>query len=153
MFRRRRKKVQQQQSTTTTSQTREESTRFASIVKYALYEAKIDAIPDGAVGFFIADAADLLGVMLTRGIFAVPIIVYRTGNLYKLYNHELILSGAIQIMEKNERGYLVILYGEEMKSHSGFGDSRFLNTLGYDYKKMQDQIERKFYNLRVLYYM
>ena len=141
------KKLKLQQSTQSDSQHREKQLpSYSPVVRYALYEAQIDQLPDGAVGVIIADAVDILEAMLTRHIFNVPVIVYRTGNCYEFYNHELVSCGSIQILKHDGENFDIEVHGEELQPHDQgvFHTTKFMNVLAYDYAEMDRLLKEKF---------
>ncbi len=148
-----RKKQARQQSTKNDSQSREKRvSSYSSVVRYALYTAQIDQLPDGAVGVIIADAVDILGAMVARSIFNVPVIVHRTGNCYEFYNHELDSCGSIRILSHDGENYDIEVQGEELQPHNngGFHSSAFMNVLSYDYDKTDRLLKEKFPNAQIM---
>lgn len=145
------KKLKLQQSTQSNFPLREKQ---SSVVRYALHKAQIDQLPDGAVGVIIADAVDILGAMVTRHIFNVPVIVHRTGNCYEFYNHELVSCGSIQILKHDGENFDIEVHGEELQPYDqgGFHSSKFMNVLAYDYTKMDRLLKEKFPHNRILSY-
>ena len=85
--------------TQTSVKLKEETSKAPHIVDFLINKAKIEGIPDRSIGMLVTDASDLLGAFVTKGIFKIPVIIYRKGNMYYLYNHQLILSGAIEVLE------------------------------------------------------
>ena len=88
--------------TQTSVKSKEETPKVPHIVDFLINKAHIEGIPNRSIGVLITDAADLLGAYVTKGIFKTPVIVYRKGNMYYLYNNQLILSGAIEIKSKDD---------------------------------------------------
>lgn len=147
------KKLRSQQSTQSDSPNREKQLpSYSSVVSYALHKAQIDQLPDGAVGVIIADAVDILGAMITRHIFNVPVIVHRTGNCYEFYNHELVSCGSIQILKHDGEDFDIEVHGEELQPHDqgGFHTTKFMDVLAYDYAKTDRLVKEKFPNKCIL---
>lgn len=131
--------------TQTSVKSKEETQKVPHIVDFLINKANIEGIPDRSIGMLVTDASDLLGAYVTKGIFKVPVIIYRNGNMYHLYNHQLILSGAIEVLEKDDDSHLVYAYGKEMQDkRSGWNTSKFMNSLMVDLNIVESAVRKKF---------
>lgn len=131
--------------TQTSVKSKEETPKVPHIVDFLINKANIEGIPDRSIGMLVTDASDLLGAYVTKGIFKVPVIIYRKGNMYHLYNHQLILSGAIEVLEKDDDSHLVYAYGKEMQDkRSGWNTSKFMNSLMVDLNIVESAVRKKF---------
>lgn len=131
--------------TQTSVKSKEETQKVPHIVDFLINKANIEGIPDRSIGMLVTDASDLLGAYVTKGIFKVPVIIYRKGNMYYLYNHQLILSGAIEVLEKNDDNHLVYAYGKEMQDkRAGWNTSKFMNSLMVDLNIVESAVRKKF---------
>lgn len=129
----------------------EETPKAPHIVDFLINKAHIEGIPDRSIGMLVTDASDLLGAFVTRGIFKIPVIIYRKGNMYYLYNHQLILSGAIEVLEKNDENHLVYAYGKEMQDkRSGWNTSKFMNSLMVDLDIVDSAVRKKFAGFNIV---
>ena len=66
--------------------------------------------------------------------------------MYYLYNHQLILSGAIEILEKDDDRYMIKTYGRELQDKkSGWNTSKFMNSLAvdFDFVEIADKVITK----------
>ena len=143
------RKRNQQQSTKNNSQSRDRQTpNYSPVVDYALHKAEIDKLPDGAVGVIIADAGDILGIEIGRGILNVPVIVHRTGNCYEFYNHAMVPCGDIQILGHDGANYDLEVHGEELQPYGEgpFISSKFWDVLTYNYSETDKLLRDKFPN-------
>lgn len=147
------KRRNQQKSTKNNSRSRDSQAapNYSPVVRYALHKAEIDKLPDGAVGVIIADAGDILGIGIGRGIFKVPVIVHRTGDRYEFYNHEMVSCGDIQILGRDEANYDLEIHGKELQPYDGgpFIASKFMDVLAYDYAETDKLLRDKFPNARI----
>ena len=131
--------------TQTSVKSKEETQKVPHIVDFLINKANIEGIPDRSIGMLVTDASDLLGAYVTKGIFKVPVIIYRKGNMYYLYNHQMILSGAIEVLEKNDDNHLVYAYGKEMQDkRAGWNTSKFMNSLMVDLNIVESAVRKKF---------
>ena len=130
---------------------KEETPKAPHIVDFLINKAHIEGIPDRSIGMLVTDASDLLGAFVTRGIFKIPVIIYRKGNMYYLYNHQLILSGAIEVLEKDDVNHLIYAYGKEMQNkESGWNTSKFMNSLMVDLEKVESAMRKKFEGFNIV---
>lgn len=137
--------------TQTSIMSKEETPKAHHIVDFLINKAHIEGIPDRSIGMLVTDASVLLGAFVTRGIFKIPVIIYRKGNMYYLYNHQLILSGAIEVLEKDDDNHLVYAYGKEMQNkESGWNTSKFMNSLMVDLEKVESAMRKKFEGFNIV---
>ena len=137
--------------TQTSTMSKEEAPKAPHIVDFLINKAHIEGIPDRSIGILVTDASDLLGAFVTKGIFKIPVIVYRKGNMYYLYNYQLILSGAIEVLENNDENHLVYAYGKEMhEKKSGWNTSKFMNSLMVDLDSVDSAIRKKFAGFNIV---
>lgn len=137
--------------TQTSTMSKEETPKAPHIVDFLINKAHIEGIPDRSIGMLVTDASDLLGAFVTRGIFKIPVIIYRKGNMYYLYNHQLILSGAIEVLEKDDVNHLIYAYGKEMQNkESGWNTSKFMNSLMVDLEKVESAMRKKFEGFNIV---
>lgn len=136
--------------TQTSVKSKEETPKVPHIVDFLINKAHIEGIPNRSIGILLTDVSDLLGAYVTKGIFKTPVIIYRNGNLFHLYNNQLILSGAIEIKSTKDDQVEVCAYGKEMNIHeSGWNSSKFLNALSLDLNSLSDAIQKKFEGFEV----
>lgn len=137
--------------TQTSTMSKEETPKAPHIVDFLINKAHIEGIPDRSIGMLVTDASDLLGAFVTRGIFKIPVIIYRKDNMYYLYNHQLILSGAIEVLEKDDDNHLVYAYGKEMQDKmSGWNTSKFMNSLMVDLDIVDSAVRKKFAGFNIV---
>lgn len=137
--------------TQTSTMSKEEIPKPNKTVDFLINKAHIDGIPNRSIGVLVTDAADLLGAFITRGIFKIPVIIYRKENMYYLYNHQLILSGAIEILEKDDDRYMIKTYGRELQDKkSGWNTSKFMNSLAVDFDFVESAVRKKFKGFEIV---
>lgn len=137
--------------TQTSVKSKEENPKAPHIVDFLINKAQIEGIPDRSIGMLVTDASDLLGAFVTKGIFKIPVIIYRKGNMYYLYNHQLILSGAIEVLEENDDSHLVYAYGKEMQhKKSTWNTSKFMNSLNVDLNDVESAVRKKFEGFNIV---
>lgn len=137
--------------TQTSIKSKEETPKAPHIVDFLINKAHIEGIPDRSIGMLVTDASDLLGAFVTKGIFKIPVIIYRKGNMYYLYNHQVILSGAIEVLENNDEKHLVYAYGKELQDErSGWNTSKFMNSLMVDLNQVELTVRKKFEGFNIV---
>lgn len=71
--------------------------------------------------------------------------------MYYLYNHQLILSGAIEVLEENDDSHLVYAYGKEMQhKKSTWNTSKFMNSLNVDLNDVESAVRKKFEGFNIV---
>lgn len=123
-----------------------ESTEMPHLVEYIYKNIPLQGLPVNSVGVFIEDACNLLGAMLTPGIFNVPVVIYRvSASNFNFFNYKLELIGGFSFSENGEK---LQTFGKEFSAKSGFSSYKLM-SLSFDYSATDSLIQKKFDNVQV----
>lgn len=111
------------------------------LVEYICSNVPLKGIPVNSIYVFTEDAYNLFGVMLTPGIFKVPVIVYKVSEQnFNFFNYDLNLIGGLSFSKDFK---ILRTFGRDFQVKSSFASYRLMN-LAFDYSATEDLIQKKF---------
>ncbi len=116
------------------------------VVGYMYNNVPLKNLPVNAIYVFLEDACTLLGVMLTPGIFKIPVIVYRVSEKnFNFFNYNLELIGGLRFSEDFST---IQTFGKDFQEKTGFVTYKLMN-LSFDYSNTEKLLRKKFETVSV----